>query len=339
MIELVKHLTGVQAQVLSAAGLALRARTAGLIAEQVDRARVRERSIVLTWAMRGTLHLIPADDHGWLVPLVTEPSVSTSYRRLKQMGVPADQPAKALRLIARMVQREGPLTRPEIADRLRSKGIHTAGQAIAYFVWLAAAQGMICYGPDRGRAQCFISVKDWVGTTNTVPREVALAELAIRYLRAHALARPADLAYWSGIRIGDANWAWKAIARHLVEVETQRGVRWALRANKLQTPTGIVRLVPAFDEYLLGWKDREVAVSAENYAKVNRGGGWLHPVVLADGEAVGTWRTKKSKLVVAAFTPLPPAVSRGVATEAKDIARYADVPLELGSQAFDFMQS
>jgi hypothetical protein len=335
VVELVRHLTGVQAQVLSAAGLALRARSTGLKAEQLDHARLRERSIVLTWAMRGTLHLIPAEDCGWLVPPVTEPSVSNSYRRLKQVGVPADQPAKALHLIAKMLESEGPLTRPEISARLRRKGIHTEGQAIAHFVWLAASQGTICYGPDRARAQCFVLVEDWLGTTKTMPREAALAELAIRYVTAHAPARPADLAYWSGIRIGDANRAWKAIADKIVEVATERGVRWSLRTNKPQAPRGIVRLLPAFDEYLLGWKDREVAVSSEDYDKVNRGGGWLHPVVLADGELVGTWRTartsKKAKLEVAPFTQLSPAVNHGIAAEAKDIARFTDAPLELGS--------
>src|SRR2546428_2220130 len=94
-VELVRELTAVQAQVLSAAGLALRARSHGLVAAAVDQARLGDRSIVLTWAMRGTLHLLAADDRGWLVPLVTRPHVANAYRRLKQEGMPADQPAIA----------------------------------------------------------------------------------------------------------------------------------------------------------------------------------------------------------------------------------------------------
>lgn len=331
VVELVRHLTGVQAQVLSAAGLALRARTGGLKAVQVDRARERDRSIVLTWAMRGTLHLIAAEDYGWLIPLVTEPRLANAQRRLKQEGVPAGQPVKAVRFIARMLEHEGPLTRAEIADRLRREGIHTAGQAIAHLVWLAAAEGVVCYG----REQRFVLVSDWLGEPKPIERKDALAELAVRYLKAHAPARPADLAFWSGIRIGDANLAWKAIADRLVEVETERGARWVLRSAKNQEPRGIVRLLPAFDEYLLGWKDREVAVSAEHQAKINRGGGWLHPVVLADGQLVGTWRTtrtaKKLKLEVGAFTPLASTVARGVAAEAKEIAEFLGLPLEPAS--------
>lgn len=331
VVELVRHLTGVQAQVLSAAGLALRARTKGLKAERVDRARLRDRSIVLTWAMRGTLHLIAAEDYGWLVPLTTEPSLANAHRRLKQEGVHGDQPAKAVRLIAKMLEREGPLTRAAIADRLQQKGIQTAGQAIAHLVWLAAAQGVICYGPD----QSFVLVEDWLRKSKPRERGAALAELAIRYLRSHGPAGPADLAFWSGIRTSDANRAWKAIAGRLVELETARGPRWVLRSTPNEAPSGIVRLLPAFDEYLLGWKDRDVVVAAEHRAKINRGGGWLHPVVLVDGQVVATWRSKSASktlsLEFAPFVALTPAVGRAVVAEAKDIAVFLGVPVGVGS--------
>src|SRR6202165_4359637 len=94
-VDLVRHLAGGQAQVLSAAALALRARARDLEADQVGRARLEERSIVLTWAMRGTLHLVAAEDSGWLVPLVIQPRLANAYRRLAQEGVAAGQPAEA----------------------------------------------------------------------------------------------------------------------------------------------------------------------------------------------------------------------------------------------------
>src|ERR1700674_975010 len=125
VVDLAWRLTGVQAQVLSATGLALRARSEGFTARDVDRARLVDRSIVVTWAMRGTLHLIAAEDYGWLQPLVIAPRIANAHRRLKEEGVPADQPAKALRLIARILEREGPLIRSEIAERLRRQGIRT----------------------------------------------------------------------------------------------------------------------------------------------------------------------------------------------------------------------
>jgi Winged helix DNA-binding domain len=331
-VDLVRHLTGVQAQVLSAAGLALRARTQGLEAEHVRRARLEERSVVMTWAMRGTLHLIAAEDYGWLIPLVIQPRLANATRRLQEEGVPADQPPKAVRLIEAMLDREGPLTRREIADRLRRQGIVTGGQAIAHLVWLAAGQGVICYGPDRGGEQCFVLVRDWLAPSQPKDREVALAELALRYLQAHGPAEPADLAFWSGLRQAEARLAWQAVQHRLVAVETRSGTLWALPGQPDAAAAVPVRLLPVFDEYLLGWRNRHFAVQSEHWRRINRGGGWLHPVVLHDGRAVGTWATARTsttlQLEVRPFDRLAPSVARGALAEARDVGRFLDVPVE-----------
>src|ERR1700730_17208067 len=164
-------------------------------------------------------------------------------------------------------------------------------------------------------------------------REAALAELAIRYLNAHAPATPGDLAFWSGIRLTDANRAWKAISDRLLVVETARGIRWVPRSRKGPAPSGLVRLLPAFDEYLLGWRDRDIAVPADHRTKVNRGGGWLHPVVLYDGRGVATWRMERTsktlRIETSPFDRFTPAVRRGLAVEAQDISRFLDQPVDL----------
>jgi winged helix DNA-binding protein len=325
-VDLVRELTGVQAQVLSAAGLALRARTRGLVAAAVDQARLVDRSIVLTWAMRGTLHLLAAEDHGWLVPLVTRPRIANAYRRLKQEGMPADQPAIALGLVERMLEREGPLSRREIAVRLHDKGIHTAGQSMAHLLWLASAQGTICHGPLRAGEQCFALVREWLGRTEARERDGALAELALRYLGSHAPAEPADLAFWSGIALGEARRAWRLVEDRLAAVQTVRGTRWSRRSRRLRGHAGVVRLLPSFDEYLLGWRDRSLMGKAEHWSRVNRGGGWIHPVVFVDGQVNGTWRTERKGRAVTIqideFSPLTAEVREQLAIEAADVARF-----------------
>jgi Winged helix DNA-binding domain len=346
--DLVRHLGGVQAQVLSAAGMALGARTDGLTAEGVDRARLRDRSIVLAWAMRGTLHLVAAEDHGWLVPLVVEPRVANAYRRLAQEGVPADRIPVAVRLVERMLERDGPLTRPEIEGRLHREGVHTQGQAMAHLAWLASAQGLVCHGPDRGAERRLVLVRDWLGRPESpepMEREAALAELAVRYLRGHGPAVPADLAAWSGLRASDATRAWRRVQDRLVEVPTRRGPRWDLRSShrshRSHRPAasepasgGGVRLLPAFDEYLLGWKERDLVATAERWRRINRGGGWLRPVVLSDGRAVGLWALERRsargrRLEVEPFSPVPPAIRRGVASEAERLAAFLGAPVEV----------
>jgi hypothetical protein len=327
VVDLVSHLTGVQAQVLPAASLALRARRSGLTAAAVDRARTGDRSIVLCWAMRGTLHLLAAEDHAWLVPIVIERRIANAHRRLRQDSVTGNQSTKAVRSIERMLAREGPLLRSEIAERLQSQGIRTEGQAIAHLVWLAAAEGTICYGPDRGGERCFVLVRDWLGRpVAKMDPDDALNELAVRYLRAHAPAEPADLATWSGIAPAEARRVWRGIEDRLVEVATDRGPRWTLRRAITPPTNEVVGLLPAFDEYLLGWKDRQVIATTSRWKTIQRGGGWLHPVVLVDGRARGTWSSERTtdglRVDVSPFVPLGPTLRRRIDEEARDIGRF-----------------
>ncbi|MGH2556304.1 MAG: winged helix DNA-binding domain-containing protein, partial [Actinomycetota bacterium] len=209
--DVVQHLVGLQAQVPDAAALGLRARTRGLTSAAVDRARFKDRSIVWTWAMRGTLHIVAAEDLRWLHPLTVEASIPRSHRRLVQEGVPASKHEAAVSEIRRILKRSAPLTRPQLAERLRRKRIRTEGQAIAHLVWLAAAKGVCCYGPEIDEEPAFVLLDEWVGARRPLDRDAALAELAVRYLRSHGPATVADLAGWSGIKASDANHAWQAI--------------------------------------------------------------------------------------------------------------------------------
>ena len=332
--ELVQRLCGVQAQDFSAAELAVRARTTNLTASSVDRARTSERSVVWTWAMRGTLHLIAADDLGWLLPLVAPSSFPGSRRRLAQLGVGGDAPAKAVRMISKLLAGEGPLTRGEIAERLARHGIRTEGQAAVHLVRLAALEGVICMGPNRGRERSFVLLRDWIRPQRALAREEALTELARRYLAAYGPAELGDFATWSGLGLTDARIAWGRIARDLREIRIDGLTLWALRSqNVRQAPRAVVRLVPNFDPYLLGYRSRDFAVPRQYARKVHPGGGMLRPVVLADGQAVGTWhferRASKICIMIQMFTKLDPKIKDALDPEAHDIGRFLGVSTEL----------
>ena len=330
---LVRHLLGVQAQILPAAGLALRARTEGLTAGRVEAARVRDRSIVWTWAMRGTLHLVAAEDVPWLVPLTLETGVAQARRRLPALGVAGDLD-RAVRAVHRWLGRDGPLTRKEIDERLRRLGYVPRSYANAYLVWLGTPRQVVVFGPDRGGDKTYVLARDWLGPGDSPERDGALAEVAVRYLAAHGPATPADLVMWSGLRAGDVKRGWKAIEDRLVEVRTPLGPMWTLRSRRPQPPRGVVRLLPSFDEYLLGWKDRSYVADARRWRRVHPGAGWYHPAVIADGRAVATWKTEKRRdaleIQVEPFSALPPATARGVEEEIRAVGRYLKTPVEAG---------
>src|SRR6266571_4790590 len=161
--HLVKELGGIQAQDAQAAQLALRVRSAGLVAADVEHARVQERTIIRTWGLRGTLHLLATEDLGWLIPLLGPVFIAGDRRRRTEVGLDEDICTQAIRVIRDALANHGPLTRAEIVEQLAMHGIHVEGQARPHLLYRAALEGILCLGPDRGAEPTYVLLSDWIG--------------------------------------------------------------------------------------------------------------------------------------------------------------------------------
>lgn len=323
--ELVRRLLAVQAQDLRSARLALRARGAELTAADVDRELTAERSLVVAWLLRGTLHLVGRDDYSWLLALTAPGRATASRRRLAQEGFSEDDAERAVATIGRALGDEGPLTRQELGERLAVAGIRAQGQALPHLLGRAAFAGLVVLGPLRDGAQAYALVEDWLGpgATTAVDRDGALGELARRYLAAHGPALPSDLARWSGLSLRDARTGLGALAGRVVDLG---GGLVDLTAREAPPRTLPPRLLPAFDPYVLGWEERAFAVAPEHARRVHPGGGILRPVLTVDGVVAGTWRMRRRHGGIAVsldpFRPLPPEAAAALDAEAADVARY-----------------
>jgi hypothetical protein len=321
--EVVGRLLAVQAQDLRSARLALRARGRGLVAGDVDTALSVDRSLVMGWLFRGTLHLVRSEDYLWLFPLTAPVAAQPNRRRLGQEGVSPDQAEAAVEIVREALEREGPLLRAELGERLASPTswgypqaeIPTRGQALPHLLLLAFWRGVAVLGPVRAEGQAFVSPRDWLGEAPGPPSEEArasgLAELGRRYLAGHEPADAEDLAAWSGLPLRDARTA-------------LGGPRWTGGgAPPAPVPP---RLLPAFDPYLLGWRDRSFAVPPEHARRVHPGGGVLRATATVDGTAVGTWTARRSRgrlaVTIDPFAPLPARAAKALAAEADDVARF-----------------
>lgn len=218
-----------------------------------------EASMRITWLMRQTLHLVHAADLEWLHPLFAPRMVATNVRRLKQLGVTEEAADRAVELIAERV----PADRAGLGAQLAAHGIPVEGQALPHLLARAALRGRVAMTPDR----VFVALE----LPEPGDRDAALDELARRYYACHAGATAGDLAYWSGL--------------------PARDVREPAETPWDPAPVPPVRL-PAFDELLLGWRDRTPTVPPEFAKQVHPGGGILRAVQLEDGVAVGTWSSK-----------------------------------------------
>ena len=323
---LVARLLAVQAQDLRAARLALRARAEGLAAADVDRALTGERSVLVGWLMRGTLHLVGRDDYPWLLGLTAPTRQATSRRRLGQLGVAPAAADRAVGIVERALADDGPLTRPELTERLAARRIRTEGQAAPHLLGLAALRGVLVLGPLRDDgAHAFALARDWLGAAPPIElfgdeRAAALAELARRYLAAHGPAAPVDLAAWSGLPLRDARAGLAAIASELAE----RDDDLVDLAGREPAPDAIpARLLGAFDPYLLGWKDRGFAVPARHAKRVHPGGGMLRATATVDGRAVGTWSGAGGDVALDLFARVTPAARAALRDDGHDVARFA----------------
>ncbi len=253
-VAVAERLLAVQAQDPRGARLAVRARSEGLSAAHVDRALSEDRSLIVSWLNRGTLHLVRSDDYPWLHALTTPPLFAQSKRRLAQEGVPPDDADRAIAEIERSLTTEGPLTREQLRERVDAIGVRTARQALVHILFAATLRGLIVRGPMVGASQAFVLVRDWLGEPKPVDRDKALAELARRYLAGHGPASDRDLARWAGLPLRDARAGLRAISSAIDELgDALVDLRGRPPAAELPPP----RLLGAYEPLLLGWTSRE----------------------------------------------------------------------------------
>ncbi len=254
-LAVAERLLAVQGQDPRGARLAVRARTEGLVAADVDRALGEERSLVIAWLNRGTLHLVRSEDYPLLQALTTPPLLNESVRRLGVEGIDERRAERALRTIERSLGEEGPLTRAALRERLEREGFPSGGQAFSHICFRAGVLGILVRGPMVGKQHAYVLARDWLGEPPAIDRDRGLAELARRYLAGHAPATDRDLARWAGLPLRDARAGLEAIAAEIEEGEDGllRPAARPLEEAGLPPP----KLLGAFDPVLLGWTSRE----------------------------------------------------------------------------------
>ncbi len=311
-VAAVRAVVGVQAQDRAAALLAVRARTApGVDAETISAALSAAqtvpaaRRLVRTWAMRGTLHLLAADDLPTALAIFGPLHLTRGQRRLSQLGLSPADAERSTHEAAAIVREHGPLDRHALAAHLRKRGVPVAeaGQAPIHVVARAAHAGVLIevgdgrYGPlDAGALPA---------------RDDALRELARRYAAGHAPAVAEDFARWSGLPAADVKTAWQE----------------APSADAAEP--GSVRLLPAFDEWLLGWASRDLVLPGQHAERVAPGGGIIRPVAISDGRVFATWRLDRGRRRVELdpFGRVTKAMRAGVEAEVEAISAFLGVTL------------
>lgn len=331
--DIVRCIAAVQAQDSVAELLAVRVRAEGVTANDVEEARAKKRSVVRTWAMRGTLHLLPSEDVRWILRLIGPTMVRKFRRRHQELGLTPQVYDRAMEVMTQALGEHGALTRRQIAERWAEHGLPSEGQGVPHLLCRASLEGLICFGQTVGGQATHVLPDSWLDDGYDVADPGA--ELARRYVSAYAPTTPEDYGAWSGLPVKEVRSAFDAIADELLKVDVEGTPMWMPRTHAglldeaMSDEGPAIKMLGGFDPYLLGYRTRDLGVEPELLKQVHPGGGIIRPIILADGRAVATWARKRSgrklTITVNPFESLSAEVRAGIDGEVEDIGRFLGV--------------
>ena len=340
LVEVARALCGVHAQLASSAELALWARIDGLRRDEVREALEERRTLVKTWAMRGTLHVLPADDLGLYVAVLAPRWDNPGGAWLRGQGITQEQFDTVVPAVPRALD-EQPRTREELAHRIAElAGAEVRERLLSGWGALlkpSAHRGELCFGPMRGRNVTFVRPDRWLGGLDRPSQEEAERELVRRFLAAYGPATADDLARWLGVRGATPKRIFAALGDELAPVDAGGRAASVLAADvEALSEAGeprTVRVLPAFDPYVVAFRPREQLVAPDHEARIFRPQGWISPVVLVDGVAAGIWSHERRgpalEVRIEPFANVAPATRRGVAEEAERLGAFLGARVQL----------
>ena len=335
LLDVVSDVCGLHAQLTSSAELTAWARVEDLEPGAVAAALVDDRTLVKSWAMRGTLHLLRASDYGlWLGGLST-------YRHYlkpawsKGFGISQKELERMIAAVAKALDGKT-LTREELAAEVaritRSPGL--AEKLLGSWgstLKPATYQGQLCFGPSRGRNVTFVRPDQWLKKLDVLPGDEAMATITRRFLAVNGPADRDDYARWFAISPAQAGKHIAALGDDVAEVGVDGTPMWLLAADvKAATackPAHAVRLLPAFDQYVVAsTRQADNLLPGPLRARVYRPQGWLSPVLLVDGQMAGVWKHERKgarlSVTIEPFTKLPKWATKAGEAEAASLGQF-----------------
>jgi hypothetical protein len=329
--------------VMSSAELTLWARIEDLEPDAVREALWSDRSLVKLWAMRGTLHLLPAAElDTWLAALGTyEHYLKPAW--LRAFEISHEQLEQLIEAIGQALDGEL-LTREQlgaaVARLSQSPEVEEKVQGSwGPYLKPASFRGRLCFGPGDGQRVRFTLPDSWLGRqVDSQDPDGALAEVTRRHLAAFGPATREDLARWWGVQPAQGGRMLKALGDEVVAVEVEGTPGWMLREHAAEAataePVKLARLLPGFDMWTIGAsRDAAALLDPAEKKRVYRNQGWISPVLLVDGRMDGVWKHERKgrrlMVTIEPFGKLPKPARAEIEAEVERLARFLGGELAL----------
>ncbi len=304
--EAVRWMTASQAQNLQESLWAIGLRVPGAGLTDV-RAALDSGTVVRSWPMRGTLHLVAPEDLRWMLGLTAERLTRSIAGRHRELDITSADIEKCRDVALEHVAGGGSLGRTELFGVFAAAGQPTTGQRGIHILGTLCRHGWLVQGPLVGNQQQLVAFDEWIPVSRTLERQEGIAEFMLRYFRSHGPATIRDFAWWTQIPLTDVRPAFEQVRGQLVELEFGDTSYWMSPETASLLDDGVpgqrsFHLLPGFDEFVLGYQDRSLVLAPEHANKIVPGGnGVFKKTIVAGGEVIGTWArvgTNRSAAVV-----------------------------------------
>jgi len=324
--EIVSHLGAMQAQDFNMVKWAIGARLPGVSEKQIEKS-FNSGEIIRTHLLRPTWHMIVPEDVNWLLELTASRIKASAQSRHRQLEIDEKLVVRSNALIEKALQGNKHMTRKELMDILESAGINARSERSTHLMFCAELDGIVCSGEMRNKEQTYALLRERVPEIKKMDREEALARLARKYFTSHCPASAQDFAWWSGLSLGDARRAVELIKPGFISESIGEITYWfpdsAVRPSR---DADTVHLLPAFDEYILSYRDRSASLVVEHHKKAVSDNGIFRPIVVINGRVRGIWkRTMKKDAVeieLSLFYPVNKKEMRGIEKAAGRYGKY-----------------
>jgi hypothetical protein len=283
--------------------------------------------------MRGTLHFVAPEDAKWMLALLTPRIIARAASTYRNSGLDKNIFLKSRKIIIKALEGGKQLGRKEIYALLEKEKISTSEYRGLHIIGLLAQEGLLCFGPRLSKQQGFVLLDEWIPFSKKLEGEEALAELANRYFMSHGPATVQDFVWWSGLTVSAATKGLELIKKIFIGENVNGQMFWMSDDTSLKVKTPSTYLLPAFDEYLVGYKDRSAALDTKHTRSILTINGIFNPSLIINGKVEGMWKRTITKnevlLQITSFKTLNQLQKTGITRAAKEYGRFLKMKVKL----------